>query len=253
MTSARARRLAGRAAVVFGASRGIGKGIALALAAEGAHVTVAARREGDRQFPGQVEETVAEIRAVGGGAEAAYCDISDSADVAGAVRAAADRSGRLDIAVNSAVFINYDKMLEIDDATWRRGFEINVHGAFFLTREAAKVMIPQGGGHIIHLTGSGARDVGVVNELTGASKAALERLVRGAAEELRPHKIAVNLFDPGGVKTERATVLRRSNIDWSRFPTPADVAPAAVHIALQDPAAMTGQIYSYSQHVGGKS
>jgi len=246
-------RLAGRAALVFGASRGIGKGVALALAAEGAGVTVAARREGDRQFPGLVEETVAEIRGAGGTAEAAYCDIADSADVAAAVRDVARRHGRLDIVVNSAVFISYDKLLEIDDATWRRGFEINVHGAFFITREAAKAMIPSGGGHIIHLTGSGAREVGVVNELTGASKAALERFVRGAAQDLRPHAIAVNLFDPGGVRTERALVLRRGNFDLSRFPSPADVAPAAVHIALQDPKAFTGQIYSYSQHSGGAS
>jgi NAD(P)-dependent dehydrogenase (short-subunit alcohol dehydrogenase family) len=246
-------RLAGQAALVFGASRGIGKAIALAVAAEGADVTVVARREGSDDFPGTLEATVQEIRAAGGSAHGALCDIADSAEVTALVRGVAERTGRLDVVINSAVYIIYDKLLDITDEAWRRGFEVNVTGPFFLTRAAASVMIPQGGGKIIHLTGSGARDVGVVNELTGASKAALERLVRGAAVELKPHNIAVNLFDPGGVKTERAVVLRGDDFQWRGFATPAEVAPACVHLALQGAEAMTGQIYSYQDYAGRAS
>ena len=113
-------------------------------------------------------------------------------------------------------------------------------------------MQKQGGGHIIHLTGSGARDVGVVNELTGSSKAALERLVRGAAHELRPFNIAVNLFDPGGVRTERAEVLQGKDRDWTGFALPSEVAPAAVRLASFDAAIMTGEIYSYQQFREGR-
>jgi len=246
-------QLAGQTALVFGASRGIGKAIALAFAAEGAHVTVVARREGSREFPGTLEATVEEIRAAGGAADGACCDIADSEDVAALVQSTARRAGRLDLLVNSAVQITYEKLLELTDEAWRRAFEVNVTGPFFLTRAAAPLMIAQGGGRIIHLTGSGAREVGVVNVLTGASKAALERFVRGAAEELRAHKVAVNLFDPGGVKTERAVVLRGECQDWRGFAEPADVAAAAVHLALQDADSMTGQIYSYQQYAGGKS
>jgi 3-oxoacyl-[acyl-carrier protein] reductase len=243
-------RLAGQSAVVIGASRGIGKAIALAMAAEGAHVTAVARREGNREFPGTLPATVDEIRAAGGSAEAAYCDIADSADVNALVQAALARAGRIDVLVNSAVYIAYEKLLELTDAAWARAFEVNVTGAFYLTRAVAPAMIAQRAGRIIHLTGSGAREVGVVSIVTGASKAALERFVRGAAHELAPHNVAVNLFDPGGVKTERAVVLQGEGRDWSAFATPEQVAPAAVRLALQDPGAVTGQIYSYQDYRG---
>lgn len=252
MTDPAGRRLAGQAALVFGASRGIGKGIAIALAAEGAAVTVVARREGATEFPGTLDATIAEIEAVGGRAKAAFCDIADSAAVEALVEETVAREGRLDVVINSAVMISYDKLLDISDAAWRQAFEINVTGAFVLTRAAGRRMVAQGGGRIIHLTGSGAREVGVVNTLTGASKAALERFVRGAALELKPYGVAVNLFDPGGVKTERAVVLRRGEFDWSRFATPEQVAPAAVHLALKTAADMTGEIYSYQDYAEGR-
>jgi NAD(P)-dependent dehydrogenase (short-subunit alcohol dehydrogenase family) len=252
VTSPAGGRLAGQAALVFGASRGIGKAIALGLAAEGALVTAVARHEGSTEFPGTLDETLAEIEALGGKARAAFCDLGDSAGVEALVEEIAAREGRLDVVVNSAVLINYDKLLETSDAAWRQVFDINVSGAFFLTRAAAKRMVAQGGGRIIHLTGLGAREVGATNTLTGASKAALERLVRGAAHELKPHGIAVNLFDPGGVKTERALVLRGGEFDWSRFATPEQVAPAAVHLALKTADEMTGEIYSYQDYAGGR-
>jgi 2-deoxy-D-gluconate 3-dehydrogenase len=245
-------RLAGQAALVFGASRGIGKGIALALAAEGASVTAVARREGAREFPGTLDETLSQIAGAGGEAHAAFCEISDSVGVEAVIAETAAREERLDVVVNSAVLINYDKLLETTDEAWRQVFDINVAGAFYVTRAAAKPMIARGGGRIIHLTGLGAREVGATNTLTGASKAALERLVRGAAHELKPHGVAVNLFDPGGVKTERAVVLRRGEFDWSRFATPEQVAPAAVHLALKDAGEMTGEIYSYQDYAEGR-
>lgn len=265
-------RLAGQTAVVIGASRGIGKAIALALASEGATVGVVARREGAGQFPGTVDQTVDEIRAAGGQAEGFFCDIADSADVNALIARARDRLGRIDMLVNSAVHILYDKLLDITDEGWARAFQVNVTGAFYLTRAVAPVMIAQGGGRIVHLTGAGAREVdmgitgqgggriehvegsgarrvGVVSVVTGASKAALERFVRGAAYELRDHRVAVNLFCPGPVKTERFVVLRGSDHDWSRYADPGDVAPAAVHLALQPAETMTGEIYSYQDHL----
>jgi NAD(P)-dependent dehydrogenase (short-subunit alcohol dehydrogenase family) len=112
-------------------------------------------------------------------------------------------------------------------------------------------MIAQGGGHIMHLTGQGARELGAVNAITGGSKAALERFVRGAADELKTRNVAVNLLDPGGVKTERSVAVRGEAFDWRAFATPEDIGPAAVHLALQDAATMTGQIYRYQDYAGG--
>lgn len=244
-------RLAGQTAIVVGASRGIGKGIALALAAERATVGIVARRGGAREFPGTVEQTVAEIRAGGGTAEGFFCDIANSADVNALIARAHACFGRIDMLINSAVHIVYGKLLEISDEAWDRALDVNITGAFYLTRAAAPVMTAQGGGRIVHLTGSGARELGLVSVITGASKAALERFVRGAAHELEAGNVAVNLFDPGGVMTERAVVLQGVDRDWSRVATPAEVAPAAVHLALQPASAMTGQIYSYRDYVGG--
>lgn len=242
----------GKSALIFGASRGIGKAIAIAMADAGAEVTIAARADGSREFPGTVASTVEEIRARGGKVEPAFCDIADSASVDALVRAVVERTGSLDVVINSAVQISYADLLDITDEEWRRAFDVNVTGPFFLTRAAAKAMMHRGGGHIIHLTGAGARDVGAVKELTGASKAALERFVRGAAHELRRYDIAVNLFDPGGVRTERAEILRGEGTNWTGFAWPADVAPAALALAARKADAMTGQIYSYSDFREGR-
>jgi len=242
----------GRSAIVVGASRGVGKAIALALAGSGADVTVAASSEGSPHFPGTLSKTVEQIRSVGGTARAMVCDISDSASVDALVAKHLESTDSLDVLINSAVQISYSPLLDITDEEWRRGFEVNVTGPFFLTRAAARVMQKHGGGHIIHLTGSGARDVGVVKELTGASKAALERFARGAAYELRPFNIAVNLFDPGGVRTERAEVLQGKERNWTGFALPSEVAPAALRLASFDAATMTGEIYSYHQFREGR-
>lgn len=237
-------------ALVIGASRGIGKAIALAFAARGFAVGVVARRNGAPNFPGTVEETLAEIRATGGTAEGFACDIADSGDVNALVTQAHARFGRIDMLVNSAVQIVYANLLETTDEAWARAFDVNVAGAFYLTRAVAPVMVVQGGGRIVHLTGAGARQTELVSVATGASKAALERFVRGAAHELRAQNVAVNLFDPGAVKTERAVVLRGAGHDWTRHATPKQVAPAAVHLAMQPAEAMTGRIYSYLDHIG---
>ncbi len=244
--------LAGQSALVFGASRGIGKAIAIALAEAGADVTITARRDGSFEFPGTLDQTVEQIHTAGGKAQSVFCDIADSASVDAVVAETVARTGRLDVILNSAVQISYTPLLDITDEEWRRGFDVNVNGPFFLTRAAARVMQQQGGGRIIHLTGSGARDVGVVKELTGASKAALERFVRGAAHELKPLNIAVNLFDPGGVRTERAEVLQGKDQDWSGYALPSDVAAAAVYLAARDAATMTGQIYCYRDYREGR-
>ena len=237
------QRLSGKAVVVAGGSRGIGKGVALAAAAEGAKVVIVARREGDPRFPGAMKAALQEVRDVGGEVLGIECDIADGADVKKLVADVEREFGGIDILINSAVIIHYGSMLDTTDGDWEQTFAVNTRGPFLLTREVAKAMIARGAhGHIIHLTGAGAQDVKVVTALTGATKAALERFVRGAAEELKPHGIGVSLFDPGAVKTERSLAVRGENFDWSRFIDPLECGPYAIDLAVADPMSATGQI-----------
>lgn len=125
-------------------------------------------------------------------------------------------------------------------------FAVNVKGPFLLTKAVLPHMIQRRAGHIIHLTGSGAYEVSSrIRPSSGATKAALDRFIRGVAKEVRAHNVAVNCFDPGPVKTERAVHIRGANFDWTGFATPADTGPACVALACHDANTMTGQVFKY--------
>ncbi|MCW2748156.1 MAG: short-chain dehydrogenase/reductase [Nocardioidaceae bacterium] len=230
--------------MVFGASRGIGKGIALAIAAAGTHVVVVARAQGDGRYPGSASDTVDEIRAAGGSASALACDISDPVNVRDAVDTTGREHGTLDVVINSTVHISYGELANITADEWDSTYAVNVRGPFVLTKAACEVMRRQRSGHIIHLTGAAARHAHLGNVLTGSSKAALERFVAGAAAETRPYGVSVSLFDPGRVRTERAEILQ-AGTDWTGIAVPGDVAAAVVHIISLPSTSTNGQRFSY--------
>jgi 3-oxoacyl-[acyl-carrier protein] reductase len=242
--------LSGKLVLSVGGSRGIGKAIALACGRAGAKVAVVAR-DGVVRLPGTVGETADEIRRAGGTAQGFVCDIADGPAVRAMVSDVEKALGPIDIVINSAATFIYMSTAETSDADWDRVFSVNTRGAFLVTRAVLPSMIARQTGHIIHLTGSGARHVQHMPAVTGASKAALERFALGLAHEMKPQEIAVNLFDPGPVKTERSLALRGETFDWTGFAMPSEVAPAAVHLAGLTASQATGQIFCYQEYTRG--
>jgi NAD(P)-dependent dehydrogenase (short-subunit alcohol dehydrogenase family) len=239
--------LEGRTLLAVGASRGIGKAIAVACARAGARVAVMAR-ERATDLPGTISLTCEEIMRAGGVARGFACDVTDAAAVQSTVSRVQAEFGAIDLLVNSTAAFVYTSVVDTSVAEWDRVFGTNARGAFLLSRAVLPSMIARRFGSIIHLTGSGARDLAHMPPVSGSSKAALERFTLGLAHELREHDIAVNLFDPGPVKSERSFALRGEGFDWKGFATPAEVAPAAVYLASRTASQMTGRIFSYEDY-----
>jgi NAD(P)-dependent dehydrogenase (short-subunit alcohol dehydrogenase family) len=198
---------AGRVAIVTGASRGLGRDIALALAKAGAQVIVSARTEGDGQsrIPGTLAETVAQIEALGGSARAIRCDVSDEQEAWELVARAIVACGRIDILVNNAGILVPGSVLEIEPRHWRLSFRVNVEGPFLLCKAALPHMIAGGGGHIINISSRGAIGPGpgpydsarpTGGAAYGSTKAALERFSQGLASEVFQHRVSVNALSP---------------------------------------------------------
>ncbi len=211
------RKLSGKVAIATGASRGIGKAIALALAREGANVAFCARTEhyAESQWPGTIAQTADEIRALGVKAFPFRCDLSIHDEVVNFYNAAIKEFGRVDILINNAVYNGpgiYGGFLEVDDEVWQKSFAINVLAAVYGCRVAVPQMVKQRGGIIVFITsGSATFEMQLMPDQTKASvgaaypssKAAQIRLIASLAKEMKPHNISVIGLDPGSTLTER--------------------------------------------------
>ena len=201
--------LAGRVAIVTGASRGIGKGCALELAAAGAVVYLTGRsvREGDAVLPGTIGATAAEVAAAGGEAIAVACDHRDDAAVE-ALFARVDRErGRLDVLVNNAFLIPPEltsgkRFYEVPISNWDDMIDVGTRSAYVASVFAARRMVKQGAGLIANISSSGATKY-AWHVAYGVGKAALDRLTADTAHELRDQGVAVVSLWPGLVRTER--------------------------------------------------
>ncbi len=243
-------KLDGRNAIVFGSSRGIGKGIARYYAREGARVAVIARTETPGKLAGTIGETVDEIRAAGGVAIGVRCDITDEADVEAMVGTVLGEFGSVDIMVNSAAVILFDKIIDTTFKRWDLLYRVNVHGAFLVTKAVLPHMIERRRGSIIQLTSRAATNITPGGTHYGSTKSALERLCVGLAAEVKEYNIAVNCLDPGGVKTEGAVFTRPRDFDWAGWVEPIEVGPVAAHMAVQDAKSMTGQVIRRPEYRG---
>jgi NADP-dependent 3-hydroxy acid dehydrogenase YdfG len=183
--------------VVTGASSGIGEATAEALAAEGATVVVAARRE-DR-----LAELTKKIEDNGGRVLAAACDVTDEAQAHGLVRKAEEEFGRVDILVNNAGVMLLSKVGKGLSDEWRRMFDVNVLGLLYATDAAIETMKRQGGGHLVNVSSVAGRKV--TRDSSGVyagSKFAVGAISEGLRQELLEDNIRVTIVEPGAVATE---------------------------------------------------
>jgi len=190
-------RFAGQAAVVTGAGRGMGRAVAVGLAAEGARVVVAEVDEAAARDAVQV------ITSTGGTAIAVRSDISQVDDVRALFKRTVDEFGTVDILVNNAGIGIPKPLLEYTEADWDRQLGVNLKGMFFATQEAARVMIPKRRGKIVNFASTAAFVSSSTPETAyDISKGGVRQLTVSVAAELAPHHINVNAVAPGTIMTE---------------------------------------------------
>jgi len=237
-------KLNGKVAVVTGASKGIGAGIAKAFAAEGAAVVVnyASSKAG-------ADQVVADITAAGGKAIAAGGDVSKAADAQGLVNAAIENFGRLDILVNNSGVYEFSPIDDVTEEQFHRMFNVNVLGALLTTQAAVKHL--SDGGSIINIGSAVTSIVPPNSAVYTGTKGALDAITGVLAKELGPRKIRVNTINPGMVETEGTHSAGIIGSDFEKAFLPqvplgrtgqvTDIAPIAVFLASNDSAWLTGE------------
>jgi 3-oxoacyl-[acyl-carrier protein] reductase len=239
------KKLEGKVAVVTGASKGIGAGIAKALADEGGAVVVnySSSKQG-------ADRVVADISGRGGKAIAVQGDVSRQADIERLFSEAQKAFGRIDILVNNAGFYEFAPLEAVTEDLFQKHFNLNVLGLLLTTKEAVKHMGSEGGS-IINI-GSVASSLRPPNStLYTASKAGIDAITGVLAKELGPRGIRVNSINPGMIETEGAHAAGFVGSDFQkmveaqaplgRMGQPDDIAPTAVYLASSDSKYMTGE------------
>ena len=243
-----ARALEGKVAIVTGGSRGIGAAVAALLADRGAAVVVSAR-DADR-----LDAAVKDLEAMGTPVVGVTGDVSRRDDAERVVDTARERFGRLDILVNNAGITRDGLLLRMKDEDWDRVIEVNLRGAFVMTRAAAKVMVRQKGGRIINMS-SAAGAMGNAGQANySASKAGLIGFTKAAARELSHWGILVNAVAPGLIETDMTAPIPApareallAQIPLGRVGTTREVAEVVGFLAGDGATYVTGQVF----HVNG--
>jgi len=238
-------KLKRKVAIVTGASRGIGKAVAIEFAKEGAKVAVVGRTLEPLKtgLSGTILETVDEIKALSGQALAIKTNVLVQDEVETMVRKVVDEWGRIDILVNNAAVAAPGPFIETTTRRWNLVIGVNLLGTFLCTHAVVPFMIKQKGGSIIN-TSSGAADsrvFGVTGLAYGTAKAAIEHFTCSLAAELGPYNIAVNCYKPAqGVATEGFVFNLPPDYDKSRLIGPEKMVKAALFLAQQDAKGLTG-------------
>ncbi len=242
--------LKGKVAIVTGASKGIGAGIAKGLGAAGAAVVVnyATSKEG-------ADRVVAEITSEGGKAIAVQGDVSKATDVQRLFEETKKAFGSLDVLVNNAGVYQFIPLESVTEEEFHREFNTNVLGLILTTQEAVKYFGP-GGGSVINIGSVVSSITPPMTVVYTATKGAVDAITRVLAKELGPRKIRVNSINPGGVETEGVHRIGMIGSDQEkqivaqtplgRIGQPEDIAPVAVFLASADSGWVTGEIIAAS-------
>jgi NAD(P)-dependent dehydrogenase (short-subunit alcohol dehydrogenase family) len=262
-------RLAGKVAIITGASRGLGQYCAIGYAREGARVVVAARTEteSDPRLPGTIHDTVKMVEEAGGEGLAVVCNVGDMESVEAMAEKVMAHWGRIDILMTNAAVQPAGFISTIKPKSWELEFNINVHGPFRCIRAVLPAMQAQKSGNIINISSVAARG----GSHYGATKRAIEAMSIGLARELKDQGIAVNAMKPvGGIETPgllfgrpqgagamapapgqnpTARPAPQAYTPGARpgLPSPDSYVEAAVLLAMQTPESFTGQVYNDAQ------
>jgi 3-oxoacyl-[acyl-carrier protein] reductase len=245
-----AQKLAGKVAVVTGASKGIGASIAKQFAAEGASVVVnysSSKKDADR--------VVSEINGAGGKAVAVQANVAKPGDVDRLFAETKKAYGKLDILVNNAGIYEFKPLENVNETDFHKHFDTNVLGLILSSKQAAKLIGPEGGS-IINI-GSAASSITPPNSVVyTATKGAVDAVTGVLAKELGPRKIRVNSINPGMVETEGVHSAGfiggdfQKNLETTsplgRIGQPSDIAPTALFLASQDSSWITGETWVVS-------
>jgi citronellol/citronellal dehydrogenase len=237
--------LRGRTVFITGASRGIGKAIAMRVAAEGAQVVVTGKTvEPHRMLPGTVYTAAEEIRADGGSAIAIQMDVRDEAQVERAVNRAVDEFGTIDILVNNASAISLTGTAATPMKRFDLMQQVNVRGTFLCTQKCIPHLKRSGGAHVLNIAPPLNFEARWFAPHTAYSiaKYGMSLCVLGMAEEFRADRIAVNALWPRTI-IDTAALALIPGVDRSRARTPVIVADAAYEILTRDPATCTGRFF----------
>src|SRR5215470_14055698 len=239
-------KLAGKVAIVTGASKGIGADIARGLAKEGASVVVnyASSKEG-------ADNVVAAITKAGGKAIAVQGDVAKEADVNRIFAETKKAFGKLDILVNNAGVYQFTPIEEFSTEVYNRLFNTNVLGTLLATREAVKLFAENGGGNVINISSAVTELNMPTSSVYTATKGAVDSITAVLAKELGPKKVRVNSINPGMVETEGVHAAGFIGTDFQknleaqtplgRIAQPSDITPLAVFLASGDSGWLTGE------------
>lgn len=236
-------KLAGKVAVVTGASRGIGKSIALELAKQGADVVVNYAGSVDR-----ANEVVKEIEALGRKGISIQCDVSNTDSVNAMMKEALESFGNIDILVNNAGITRDNLLMRMKDSEWDDVINTNLKGVFLCTKAVTRPMMKQRKGRIINITSivGVTGNPGQANYV--AAKAGVIGFTKTTAKELAQRNITVNAIAPGFITTDMTDKLTEevknsmlTQIPLGQFGRPEDIANAVVFLASDDSSYITGQ------------
>jgi NAD(P)-dependent dehydrogenase (short-subunit alcohol dehydrogenase family) len=237
MASQPEKKLAGKAALITGGSRGIGKAVAAAYAREGAAVFLCGRKEAD------VRKAIEDIESAGGRAAGCAGDVGKIEDVRRIVQDATAQFGGIDVLVNNASLLGPRlPIVEYPIQAWQEVLRVNLTGIFLIIQEVLKVMMPKRQGSIINVSSGVGRTGRARWGAYGPSKFGVEGLTQGLAEELKDHDIRVNSVNPGPTRTEMRGMAYPEE-DPLTLPVPDDIVPVFLYLASEDSRNVTGQSF----------